>query len=228
MTQLILIVEDEPSIADNIAYALSTDGYCVEHCATAEDGLRVLKEKSIALVILDVGLPDLNGFEAYKKIQEIHNIPVIFLTARSSEVDRVVGLELGADDYVVKPFSPRELTARVRAVLRRSGKLPQQAEGDFEVDELRYQIRYCGKPLALSRYEYRIMKILALSPGRVFTRERLMDLAWEEPEMSLERTVDAHIKSIRAKMREVNADPELIVTHRGVGYSLKPATEEDK
>jgi two-component system catabolic regulation response regulator CreB len=148
---------------------------------------------------------------------------VIFLTARSSEVDRIVGLELGADDYVAKPFSPRELTARVRAVLRRSGAASVESTitADWSHDAERCRISYKGRALDLTRNEYRLLAALVASPGRVFSRDQLMELAWDDPGASLDRTVDAHVKQLRAKLRETAPDEELIVTHRGLGYSLK-------
>jgi two-component system, OmpR family, catabolic regulation response regulator CreB len=228
MSEKILIVEDEPSIADNIIYALSTEGLKAHWCANGREGMAVLTTDSINLVILDVGLPDVNGFELAKEIRKISEVPIIFVTARNTEIDRVVGLEIGGDDYVVKPFSPRELTARVRAVLRRtSGKLPtgqstiQTSMSPFLIDESRYSISFLGNPLELSRYEFRLLRVLVRSPGRVFTRAQLMENAWDEPDMSLERTIDTHIKTIRQKLQAVSSSKELIVTHRGIGYSLK-------
>jgi two-component system catabolic regulation response regulator CreB len=177
-------------------------------------------------VILDVGLPDANGFDLCRQIRASTTIPVLFLTARSAEVDRVVGLELGADDYVVKPFSPRELTARVRAILRRSSATASAAAATdprFAVDEDRLRIRYLGALLDLSRYEYRLLKTLISQPGRVFTREQLLQLLWEHPEHRLDRTVDTHIKTLRAKLAAVDPVAAPIRTHRGIGYSLDEA-----
>ncbi len=223
--QQILVVEDEPLVADNIAYALGTEGFEPVCCATGREALKRLKGGRMALVILDVGLPDASGFELCKEIRKTSAVPVIFLTARADEVDRVVGLEIGADDYMTKPFSPRELTARVKVILRRCAEKPATASGGapppFEVDAERFCIRYHGRLLALTRYEFKILEILIHAPGRVYSREKLMDLAWEEPEASMDRTVDAHIKSLRAKLRAVRPEEDPIVTHRGLGYSLK-------
>jgi two-component system, OmpR family, catabolic regulation response regulator CreB len=228
MSEKILIIEDEPSIADNIIYALSTEGLNPHWCGSGREGMAVLTTDSIDLVILDVGLPDVNGFELAREIRKISEVPIIFVTARSSEIDRVVGLEIGGDDYVVKPFSPRELTARVRAVLRRtSGRVVAEqpatptSTSPFLVDEARYNISFLGCPLELSRYEFRLLRVLVQQPGRVFTRSQLMESAWEEPDMSLERTVDTHIKTIRRKLQAMSSSKEWIVTHRGIGYSLK-------
>ena len=150
-------------------------------------------------------------------------MPVIFLTARSGEVDRIVGLELGADDYVAKPFSPRELTARVRAVLRRSNGAAgaATAPAGWKHDEARCRISYRGRALDLTRNEYRLLRALLAAPGRVFSRDQLMTAAWEDPGAALDRTVDAHIKTLRAKLREAAPEAEPIETHRGLGYSLR-------
>jgi two-component system catabolic regulation response regulator CreB len=223
MASKILIVEDEQAIADNIQYALETDGFETLCLSSGRTVIQVLSEQQIDLILLDIGLPDINGMELCKGIRKTHDLPIIFLTARSDEIDRIVGLEIGADDYVTKPFSPRELSARVKAVLRRSqqhGASPPSSK-TFRVDESKRQITYSGAVLELSRYEYEILRTLIQRPGRVFTRNLLMDLVWEEPEASMDRTVDAHIKNIRAKLKTVKPDADPITTHRGVGYSLK-------
>lgn len=231
----ILIVEDEPSIADNILYSLESEGFAPCVVSTGTEALTRFQAEEFALVVLDVGLPDITGFEVCRRLRAQRNAPIIFLTARSSEVDRVVGLEIGGDDYVCKPFSPRELTARVRAVLRRVDGRPATAEataapsrpasasvvlGPIAVDEERCQISYFREALPLSRYEFRLLKALVRRPGRVFSRFQLMEQASDEPEAAMERTVDAHVKSLRAKMRAVREDIDPIVTHRGLGYSL--------
>jgi two-component system catabolic regulation response regulator CreB len=221
--QTILVVEDEAPIAETIVYALQTEGYEPVWKTTGREALEVLASRAVALVVLDVGLPDGNGFDFCREMQRRGRVPVIFLTARSSEVDRIVGLELGADDYVAKPFSPRELTARVRAVLRRSGAASVESTitADWSHDAERCRISYKGRALDLTRNEYRLLAALVASPGRVFSRDQLMELAWDDPGASLDRTVDAHVKQLRAKLRETAPDEELIVTHRGLGYSLK-------
>ena len=222
--QTILVVEDEPPIAETIVYALQTENFAVLWKTTGRDALAALQEQAVALVVLDVGLPDMSGLDVCREIQRRGPVPVIFLTARSSEVDRVVGLELGADDYLAKPFSPRELTARVRAVLRRSsGPAPAAApvSGGWSHDAARCRIIYTGKVLDLTRNEYRLLAALLAAPGRVFSRDQLMAAAWDDPGASLDRTVDAHIKTLRAKLREAAPDADPIVTHRGMGYSLR-------
>ena len=222
----ILLVEDEPSIADNILYALKTEGFAPTWCQTGQEGLEAFAQQTFALVVLDVGLPDIDGFELCKKLRARSAVPIIFVTARKDEIDRVVGLEIGADDYVVKPFAPRELTARVKAILRRtdSSSLPPSQSPSvrmFSIDEERCEIRYCGRPLHLSRYEFRLLKVLVQKPGRVYSRDQLMELAWEEPDTAVDRTVDAHIKMLRAKLRAIRDDEDPIRTHRGLGYSLR-------
>jgi len=217
------VVEDESIIAENIIYALKTDGFHTSWCVTAGEAREIIADKNVDLVILDVGLPDMNGFDLCREIRQTSSMPVIFLTARTDEVDRIIGLELGGDDYVLKPFSPRELTARVKAVLRRSTRrtLAKNNACHFSIDHHRMLISYYGIPLELSRYEYRILEILIGRPGWVFSRDTLMDLAWEEPEASLDRTVDTHIKRLRAKLRAVRPDKDPIQTRRGAGYLLR-------
>lgn len=226
MSQRILVVEDEPAIADTISYALQTEGFVVSHCATGGEALRVFREQHAALIVLDVGLPDLNGFEVCKEVRKTSGAPILFLTARTSEIDRVVGLEIGGDDYMAKPFSPRELAARVKAILRRTAAGGSAAaetvmDSPFAIDKQRMRVSYFGTPLDLSRYEYRVLEVLIARPGWVYSREKIMELAWEAPESSTDRTVDTHIKTLRAKLREIRPDIDPIETHRGVGYSLK-------
>lgn len=227
----VLIIEDEPAIADTIVYALKTEGFAPEWCATGRAGLAALGARPFALVVLDIGLPDGSGLDFCKQIRTRSTIPVLFLSARNSELDRVLGLELGGDDYLVKPFSPRELTARVKAILRRMNgggppvKNPAPCEpAEFIVDDERYVIAFRGVPLELTRYEFRLLKTLVAKPGRVFSREQLMAAAWEDPGASLDRTVDAHIKTLRAKLRVVAGGTDPIQTHRGLGYGLKEST----
>ena len=225
-TGAILVVEDEPAIADTVVYALSTDGFSPHWVASGEAALAAAAETPFALAIIDIGLPDINGFELFRRLRCAHSLlPVIFLTARSGEIDRVVGLELGADDYVAKPFSPRELVARVRTVLRRTQPKAASAvpavPAAFAVDDERKQIRFHGSLLDLSRIEYRLLKVLVDRPGRVFSRDELMERAWDDPGAAFDRTVDAHVKTLRAKLRAVAPDEDPIVTHRGMGYSLR-------
>ena len=223
MRPKILIVEDEPAIVDNIQYALETDGFESIWLSSGTEVIPLLSKENIGLIILDIGLPDINGLELCKAIRKSHTVPIIFLTARTDEIDRVVGLEIGADDYVVKPFSPRELAARVKAVLRRTKQpiTPPTSGRAFTINESKCQISYFGKILNLSRYEYEILKVFVRRPGFVFSRDQLMDFVWDDPAASLDRTIDAHIKNLRAKLKAIKPDLDPIVTHRGLGYSLK-------
>ena len=233
----ILLVEDESGIADTLQYVLSTDGFLPVWCSTAEEAIREFASEAPALAVLDVGLPDLNGFELFKRLQALPGgaqVPMLFLTARSDEIDRVVGLELGADDYIAKPFSPRELVARVRGILRRSVRTSlacgaaaapaatpaTPATQPFALDEERHQIRFYGRLLELSRYEYGILRLLVQRPGRVFTRDDLLRKVWDDASDSFDRTVDAHIKTLRAKLKVIAPGAEPIRTLRGTGYAL--------
>lgn len=231
MKPRILIVEDEPAISDNIQFVLESEGIETVRVATGLAAVPVLDHGPIDLIILDIGLPDINGFDLLRDIRRKRTTPIILLTARTAEIDRVLGLEIGADDYVAKPFSPRELAARVKAVLRRthsqgtgetgvSGTAEPGREG-FTINTSKRMITFYGTGLDLSKYEYEILRHFVERKGHVFSREQLMDLVWEQPETSLDRTVDAHIKNIRAKLRAVRPDLEPIVTHRGSGYSLR-------
>ena len=229
LRQTILVVEDEASIAETIVYALRTEGFDPLWKSTGHEALAALGAQPIALVVLDVGLPDMSGFDVCREIQRRVQVPVVFLTARSGEVDKIVGLELGADDYLAKPFSPRELTARVRAVLRRTNgyatvPLAAPSNAVWQHDEARCRISYRRKPLDLTRNEYRLLCALLASPGRVFNRDQLMAAAWDDPGAALDRTVDAHIKTLRGKLREAAPETDPIVTHRGLGYSLREET----
>jgi len=232
MPKIILIVEDEIAIADSIAYAVRTDGFTPLHVglgAQALEAVRAPQGPPPDLIVLDVGLPDISGFEVCRQLRQFSNIPVIFLTARSDEIDRVVGLEIGADDYVAKPFSPRELVARIRVVLRRLAPpapppTAQAAqESAFELRPHEARILFRGRALDLTRYEYLLLKALLDHPGHVLSRAQLMDWVWTDAPDTLDRTVDAHVKSLRAKLRAIDCARDPIQTHRGLGYSLDTA-----
>ena len=237
----ILLVEDESGIADTLQYVLSTDGFTPVWCSTAAEALTQFIAELPALAVLDVGLPDMNGFELFRRLQALpggNQVPMLFLTARSDEIDRVVGLELGADDYIAKPFSPRELVARVRTILRRSARPAVAAPNVLTptpatsatpatlpptlwlLDEERHRIRFYGRALELSRYEYGVLRLLVQKPGRVFTRDELLQKVWGDANDSFDRTVDAHIKTLRAKLKAVAPGLEPIRTLRGTGYAL--------
>lgn len=222
----ILIVEDEDAIAEALAYALATDGMTTTHVRLIADARCELARRPPALVILDVGLPDGSGFEFCRELRSARvppipasALPIILLTARSEEIDRVVGLELGADDYVSKPFSPREVSLRVRSVLRRVSTMPGSPLL-FKVDDEAQRIVFAGTALTLTRREFLLLKTLLAKPERVCTRDRLLDAAWGAAADSGDRTVDTHIKTLRAKLKAIRADLDPIATHRGMGYSI--------
>jgi len=220
----ILLIEDEVAIADTVLYALSTEGFAAQHVTLGSQGLAAIRAGGFDLAVLDVGLPDINGFDLCRELRAISDLPVIFLTARAGEIDRVVGLEIGADDYLTKPFSPRELVARIRVVLRRLGKAGNghaaPEPGGFRIDEAQARIWLNGRPLDLTRYEYLLLKTLLAHPERIYSREQLLQLVWTAPEHTLDRTVDTHIKTLRAKLRAVSPASDPIRTHRGLGYSF--------
>ncbi|AWH20834.1 MULTISPECIES: two-component system response regulator CreB [Stenotrophomonas] len=232
----VLVVEDEAAIAETVLYALRSEGYAASHCLLGGEALQRLQDGGIDLLVLDVGLPDLGGFEVCRRLRAlpgaVAQLPVIFLTARNDELDRVLGLELGADDYMTKPFSPRELVARVRARLRRVPApviaTPGPAEdggwretGAFAIDREGRRIRFQGQPLELTRYEYALLDALLQRPGAILSRAQLMDRGWDSSADSADRTVDTHVKTLRAKLRAAGASDDPIRTHRGVGYALQ-------
>jgi two-component system catabolic regulation response regulator CreB len=229
-SQTILLIEDESSIADMVLYALQREGFATEWSRLGEEGVEWLRRHPhTALLILDVGLPDGNGFEFCKAIRRFSEVPIVFLTARNEEVDRIVGLEIGGDDYMGKPFSPRELTARVKTILKRS-RLPASAKeqdvSTFMIDLARCRIRYFDCWLDLTRYEYEVLRTLLRHPERVYTRTEIMERVWPDPGESLDRAVDTHIKTLRAKLRHVREDENPITTHRGMGYSISGTVSE--
>lgn len=231
MNQTILLLEDEPAIADTLVYALRSEGFEVVHVRLASEALAAFAARPPSLAILDVGVPDGNGFDVCRSIRRRSDLPIVFLTARSEEIDRVLGLELGADDYVGKPFSPREVCARVRAILRRYAHgrppaAPVAAKGavPLRLDEAAQRVACGDEYLALTRYEYLLLATLLRRPGRIFSRSELMDLVWGDAPDTADRTVDAHVKQLRAKLRGRGVSPELIQTHRHMGYSLSRET----
>ena len=229
----ILCVEDDAAILMPLRYALEREEWQVTWANTGSQAIAFVQQQTFDFIILDVGLPDINGFDVCKKIRQFNHTPLLFLTARDDEIDRIVGLEIGADDYCTKPFSSREIVSRIKAIWRRmdiqSQLQPAQSTIETQtiiaktwqcIDES-LQIHYQGSALQLTRYEYRLLKLLIDHPEQVFSRQQLMDHVWEHPEHSLERTVDTHIKSIRNKLKQISPEHEPIETHRGFGYSLK-------
>lgn len=225
----ILIVEDETTIADTIIYALETELFQTVHVTTGGEALDKIQSIPFDLVVLDIGLPDTTGFEICKKVRDFSNIPILFLTARDSEIDRVLGLEFGADDYVTKPFSPRELSARIKAILRRTAPVTTKnkvlpTEG-LAIDVEAMVIHCFGSPLDLTAHEYKLLATFLAQPGRTFTREQLLEHAWDDPGSAMDRTIDAHIKTLRAKLNASSPlCSDVIQTRRGLGYVYQPAT----
>lgn len=222
----ILLAEDEQAIADTLIYALGSEGFAVHHVLLGREALAAQRERCFDLIVLDVGLPDTTGFEVLKALRADpagREVPVIFLTARAEEIDRILGLELGADDYVTKPFSPREVAARVRAILRREARSRHSAppaDGIWHHAPDARRITFHGQALDLTRYEYLLLAMLLSAPGRVFTREQIMARVWADAPETVDRSIDTHVKTLRAKLRMIRANEDTIVTHRGVGYAL--------
>lgn len=222
----ILIVEDEAAIADTLVFALQGEGFSTTWLRLGHAALEYQQATPADLIILDIGLPDISGFETCKQLRRFSEVPVMFLSARDGEIDRVVGLEIGADDYVVKPFSPREVAARVKAILKRMAPRPApepEAAALFTIDPERVQISYRGQALSLTRHEFRLLQCLLEQPERVFSREQLLDALGVMADVGYERNIDSHVKSLRAKLRLVAPQAEPIQTHRGLGYSYSPS-----
>ena len=216
----IVVVDDEPNIADLVDMYLARDGYRVLKAPSGEAGLQAVKEHRPRLVVLDVGLPDIDGLEVCKRLRATSQVPVIFLTARDSEVDRVVGLELGGDDYLTKPFSPAELVARVKAVLRRvdGGPAPEVVQcGSAAIDVGRREVRVDGEPVEFTTKEFDLLRYLAERPGLAMSRQQILDGVWGYDWYGDARTVDVHIAQVRKKL----GDTVEIKTVRGVGYRLQ-------
>jgi two-component system, OmpR family, catabolic regulation response regulator CreB len=219
----ILLLEDDPAIAQTVVFALQREGFALTHCSWLQEARARLAQREPALAILDVGLPDGNGLDLCRELRATGSrLPLLMLSARSEEMDRVLGLELGADDYLAKPFSPRELVARVRALLRRSqAPVAAPATNGFLVEAGGSRIRFQGQALDLTRRELGLLSRLLAAPQRIHSREVLLDAVWGNEADSGDRTVDTHIKTLRAKLRAVAPELDPIRTHRGLGYSLE-------
>lgn len=224
MAQRILVVDDEQSIRTIVEYALKDAGFDVITVARGDDAIQVVEREAIDLVVLDVMLPGMDGLEVCQKIRAERNVPIIMLSARGEELDKVLGLELGADDYVTKPFSPRELVSRVKANLRR-GRVETDLEeslqiGDLVIDPAARSVRRGGEEVTLTLSEFEILYKLAKSPRRVFTRQELMDHLWKGNFYGDLRSVDVHVRHLRQKVEHDPSNPTLIRTVRGVGYAF--------
>ena len=221
----VLVVEDDPRISDVLEYALKAEGYEVEKAQRGREAIEMAKRSAPALVVLDVGLPDIDGFEVCRGIRKFSDLPVLFLTSRSDEIDRVVGLEIGGDDYVVKPFSPRELLARIKAIRRRhdrpapadSEKEPELRYGPITIDPEKFRVRVSGSEIILTAQEFKLLELLVRHPGRVFTREQVLNRAWGEGGLVADRTIDVHVKTLRRKFAKF----DFIETVRGIGYRAR-------
>lgn len=229
MTQRILVVEDEPAIAESVAYALTRDGFSVTVAATVSAAVALADNAD--LVVLDLMLPDGSGFDLIARWRRVKQIPMIVLSSRDAEADRVVALEAGADDYVTKPFSPREVVARVRAVLRRSQNELNQlssAPPALAVDAVTRRARANGSNLELTRVEFDVLACLLEQPGRVYSRMDLIGRVWGDGFAITDRTIDSHVKALRKKVAEAGAEPGMIETVRGVGYRVTDTPSASK
>ncbi len=223
----ILLVDDEDSVRRLLTFPLERDGYTVVQAADGEEALRLFDPRTVDLVVLDIMLPKLDGLEVCKRLRASSAVPIIMLTARDDELDKVIGLELGADDYITKPFSIREFRSRVRALLRRA-KAPRLGEeaadeerldlGDIVVDVPRRTVEVRGEPVQLTYVEFELLRTLASSPGRVFSRRMLLEALWTSADYRDPRTIDVHVRHLREKIEEEPRTPEHILTVRGVGY----------
>jgi len=226
----ILVVDDEQSIVDVLTYNLIKAGHQPVVAREGETALRLARAERPDLVILDLMLPGIDGLDVCREIRKDGDLPIIILTAKDEEIDRVVGLELGADDYVVKPFSVRELMARVKSVLRRAQPRPAESAqplqvGDLRLDMTRREAAWRSTPFELTAIQFELLRVLMASPGRVFSREELLDQVWGYDYFGDTRTVDSAVKRLRARLREVAPDAELVVTIRDAGYKLNDDVE---
>ncbi|MBE0476431.1 MAG: response regulator transcription factor [Coriobacteriia bacterium] len=223
----ILVVDDEESIAKIVRYALEEAAFTVRVAPDAERGRQALRDREPDLVVLDVMLPDGSGLDLLRELRAASRVPVLMLSARAEEIDRILGLELGADDYVIKPFSPRELVSRVKALLRRrdmdaASERHELRVGDLHLDLEAMEARIDGRPVELTASELRILALLARHPGRVFSRASILDALWGGQTAGGERAVDVHVHNLREKIEDDPARPRRLLTARGLGYRLSP------
>jgi two-component system, OmpR family, response regulator RegX3 len=222
----VLFVDDEPAICDAVAYALESEGFEVEVRADGEAGLEAARSGPYEVVVLDVMLPRLSGVEVCRRLRAESDVPILMLSARDAEVDRVLGLEIGADDYITKPFSMAELIVRVRAILRRRqldrrGNGPTiHVVGGLQIDLVGHQVLVDGEPIALTRSEFKLLAFLASQPERVFSRRELMQHLWDSDYVGDERAADIHLSNLRRKIESDPAKPRRLITVRGAGYKL--------
>ena len=228
-TPRILLVDDEQAVQKLLAYPLRVDGYEVVPATTGQEALDRFRENEFDLVVLDIMLPQVDGFQVCRELRARSAVPIIMLTAKAEEFDKVLGLELGADDYITKPFSMREFRSRVKAVLRRADLRrdgddaadPPLEDGDLRIDFAKRHVTIRGEPVKLTYVEFEILAILARSPGRVFSRTMLLERLWGDAAYRDPRTIDVHIRHLREKIERDSKEPELIFTVRGVGYHFR-------
>jgi two-component system response regulator RegX3 len=223
----VLVVEDEESFSDALSYLLRKEGFEVSIAATGTDALTEFDRSGADIVLLDLMLPEMSGTEVCRQLRQRSQVPIIMVTARDSEIDKVVGLELGADDYVTKPYSPRELVARVRAVLRRrtneaADQTPTLSAGPVRMDVERHVVTVNGDPVQLPLKEFELLELLLRNAGRVLTRGQLIDRVWGADYVGDTKTLDVHIKRLRSKVEPEPSQPRFIVTVRGLGYKFEP------
>ncbi len=228
MTGRVLIVDDDPGILDVVSYALKNEGYEADTVENGEKALDALGRESYDLLILDLMMPGTSGLEVCRKLRKDNRIPILMLTAKDAELDRVLGLEIGADDYVTKPFSVPELVSRVRAMLRRRDFDREEGEGivrsvgGVRVDLARHQVTVDGEPVQLTPSEFKLCALLAQEPERVFTRRQIMEYLWDSPYVGDQHACEVHVSNLRRKLEHDPSKPQRILTVRGVGYKLVP------
>ncbi len=223
----VLVVEDEPAVRDALDYSLRGEGFDVDAASDGEAGLRAAQAGEYDVVILDLMLPKMSGTEVCRRLRSESAVPIIMLTAKGAELDRVLGLEIGADDYVTKPFSMAELIGRIRAILRRrqldrSGATSMLRVGDLELDPIRHEVRIGGEPKRLTPSEFKLLLLLAQDPERVFSRREIMQHLWDSTYVGDQRACDIHISNLRQKIEDDPGNPARVITVRGVGYKLTP------
>lgn len=224
MTQKLLIVEDEPKLAELLNDYLTKEGYSVTCFQDGNEVIEWVKQEQPSMILLDLMLPGKDGLTLCKEIRSFSDVPIIMVTAKVEEIDRLVGLEVGADDYICKPFSPREVVARVKTVLRRSPGLSgtQDAEKKLELDESRLMVRYSSVELELTYVEFRLLAQLYSQPGRIFSRDQLINNIYDDHRIVSDRTIDSHIKKLRKKLQQLTNEIEFIRSVYGVGYKYEP------
>jgi DNA-binding response OmpR family regulator len=226
MNEKILLVEDEQTLAKALKFSLEKEGFRVEVAFDGEEALELFSREEPALVILDLMLPKLDGYEVCRSIRRDSDVPIIMLTARDEDIDKILGLELGADDYMTKPFNTRELLARIKAILRRTAQQTAAGKsiikaGDLQIDVIKHKVTVKGREVALTAKEYTMLSFLASNPGKVYSREQLLEEIWGDDYSGDVRTVDVHIRHLREKIEEFPAEPSLILTVWGAGYKFR-------